>query len=93
MNLERLLTQNNANLQNSNDASWSPFTNICKEALDKIAHLKQKYIAANNGTFMNKDITKTVMKRTRSSSNYLKNRCDANRKAYKFQRNLCVSLV
>ena len=93
MNLERLLTQNNGNLQNSNNTSLSSFIKICKEALDKIAPLKQKYIAANNGTFMNKDITKTVMKRARSSSNYLKNRCDANRKAYKVQRNLCVSLA
>ena len=58
MNLERLLTQNNGNLQNSNNTSLSSFINICKEALDKIVPLKQKYIAANNGTFMNKDIKK-----------------------------------
>ena len=33
------------------------------------------------------------MKQTRSRNNYLKNRCDANRKAYNAQRNLSVSLV
>ena len=33
------------------------------------------------------------MKRTRLRNNYLKNRCDANRKEYNPQRNLRVSLV
>ena len=42
---------------------------------------------------MNKGITKAIMKRTRLRKNYLKNRCDANRKAYNVQRNLCISLV
>ena len=42
---------------------------------------------------MNKGIAKAIMKRTRLRNNYLKNRCNANRKAYNVQRNLCVSLV
>ena len=42
---------------------------------------------------MNKDITKAIMKRTRLKNNYLKNWCDANRKAHNAQRNLCVTLV
>ena len=33
------------------------------------------------------------MNRTRLRNSYLKNRCDANRKAYNAQRSLCVSLV
>ena len=62
--------------------------NVCKQALDKVAPLKQKYIRANNGPFMNKDITKAIMKRTRLLNNYLKNRYNGNRKAYNAQRNL-----
>ena len=42
---------------------------------------------------MNKDITKAIMKRTRFRNNYLKNRLNANRKAYNAQRNLCFSSV
>ena len=42
---------------------------------------------------MNKDLTKAIMKRTKLGNNYLKNKCDANRKAYNGQRNLCVSFV
>ena len=67
--------------------------NVCRKALDKVVPLKQKYIRVNNGLFMNKNITKAIMKQTRLRNNYLKNRCDANRKAYNAQRNLCVSLV
>ena len=32
--------------------------------------------------FRNKDITKPIKKQTRLRNNYLKNRCDANKKAY-----------
>ena len=42
-------------MQNSNDTSLSYFMNVCKEALDKVAPLKQKYVRASNGPFMKKD--------------------------------------
>ena len=77
-----IINTDNGNLQISNDTSLSSFGNVCKEALDKVAPLKQKYIRANNAPFM---------KQTRLRNNYLKNRCDANRKAYNTERNLCVS--
>ena len=73
--------------------SLSSFRNVCKEALSKVAPLKQKYIRVNNGSFMNKHITKTIMKRITLRNNYLKKRCDGNRKAYNSQRNLYVSLL
>ena len=43
--------------------------------------------------FMNKDITKAIMKWTIIRNNNLKNRYNANRKGYNAQRNLYVSLV
>ena len=67
--------------------SLSSFRNVCKEALSKVVPLKQKYIRVNNGPFMNKHITKTIMKRIRLRNNYLKKRYDGNRKAYNSQRN------
>ena len=66
---------------------------FCKEALNKVAPLKEIYFRASNDLFINKGITKTIMKWTRLRNNYLKNTCDADRKAYYAQRNLCVSLV
>ena len=71
MNLHRLSTQNR-NLQNSTDTSLSSFMNVCQETLDKVAPLKQKYIKENSGPFINKDITKAIVKRTRLMNNYLK---------------------
>ena len=88
-----IINTNNENLQNSNDTSLSSFMHVCKEAFDKVAPLKQKYIRANKGPFMNKGITKAIMKRTRLRNSYLKHRCDANRNAYIARRNLYVSLV
>ena len=61
-----IINTKNGYLQNSNDSSLSSFTNVCKEAPDKVAPLKQKYIRSNNERFMNKDIiTKAIMKRTK----------------------------
>ena len=51
--------------------SLSFFRNVFKEALCEVAPLKQKYIRTNNGFFMNKDITKVIMKRTRLRNKYL----------------------
>ena len=88
-----IINTKNDNLQNSNDSSLRFFMNVCKEVLDQVAPLKQKYIRANNGPFINKDITKAVTKRASLRNNYLKNGCDANRKAHYAQRNPCVSLI
>ena len=46
--------------------------NVCQETLDKVAPLKQKYIKENSEPFINKDITKAIVKRTRLMNNYLK---------------------
>ena len=56
-----IINAKNGNLQNSNDTSLSSFTNVCKEALDKVVPLKQKCIRSNSGLFMDKDITKAIM--------------------------------
>ena len=57
--------------------------NVCKEALDQVASLKQKYVRASNGPFRKKDIIKQpIINWTRLRNSYLKNRCDANRKTY-----------
>ena len=55
-----IINTNNGNLQKSKKYSLSSFMNVCKEALDKVAPSKQKYIRAKNGSFMNKDITKLL---------------------------------
>ena len=43
-------------------------------------------------SFVTKDLSKAVMKRSKLTNYYLKNKTDANRMLYKKQRNYCVSL-
>ena len=57
------------------------------------APLKMKYIRANDQPFMTKELRKEHMKRTRLHNKYRKNKSEANERAYKQQRNLCVHLL
>ena len=61
----------------------------CKKALDKTPPKKKKYARAKDGSFMNKEIRKAIMKRTRLRNKYFKSQCVTTNS----QRNLCVSIV
>ena len=61
--------------------------------LDKMAPLKQKHIRDNQSPFMNKDLHKAIMTRTRLRNRFLKEPNPMNRLAYKKQMNYCVSLM
>ena len=61
--------------------------------MNKHAPMKQKYLRANQGIFMTKDLHKTIMKRSRLRNKFLPDRTDISREEYKKQRNLCVSLL
>ena len=67
--------------------------NICKATLDKVAPLKQKYVRSNHSPFLNKEILKAIMNRTRLKNKFLGNRSSEDRSAYSQQRNFCLSLV
>ena len=58
-----------------------------------ILNMKIKYIRANNSPFMNKELSKVTMVRSRLRNNYLKFKTIESRNAYKRQRNYCVSLL
>ena len=55
--------------------------------------LQAEYTRGNHLTFMNKNISKEIMKRTRLQNQFLKNRTDGNKSRYTKQRNYCVSLL
>ena len=55
--------------------------------------MKQKFLRANQGRFMTKDLHKAIMKRSRLRNKFLRDRTDISREEYKKQRNLCVSLL
>ena len=69
------------------------YLNVCMRALDACAPRKTKYVRANNSPFLNKNISKGIMTRSRLRNKFLCNRTAKNRIAYNQQRNFCVSLV
>ena len=80
-NFRLLLEEICGNFDFTNETAVDSFLDICREALNKTAPLKQKYVRANNSPFMNKIILKAIMKRTTLRNRFLKNMSDSNRVA------------
>ena len=57
------------------------------------APLKKKCIRWNNSPFMNREISKEIMDRSRLRNKFLKTKSEADKKNYVKQRNYCVSLL
>ncbi len=72
---------------------FSTFDSTVKSILDKQAPLKKKYLRANDGPFMTKELRKANMRRTRLKNSFNKTRTSENWAAYKRQRNLCVNIL
>ena len=68
-------------LENS-DKGFNKFLDVCKEAL-----------RGNNSPFMNRTLSKEIMKRSRLRNKFLKSKSEADKKNYVKQRNYCVSLL
>ena len=63
------------------------------DTLNNHASSKKKYIRGNHLPFMNKELSKEIMRTTRLWNNFLRNRSDENKRKYSKQRNYCVSLL
>ena len=75
------------------DDAYKDFLTSCKKILEIYAPLKKKYVRGNQAPFMNKDLSKAIMVRTRLRNIFLKNGTEENKINYNKQRNLCVSLL
>ena len=60
--------------------------------LNKFAPSQKKYLRANHSRFINKELNKAIIQRSRLHNEYLKDKTRAARIAYKKQRNVCVSI-
>ena len=65
------------------------FSNV----LNTFAPLKKKYLRANHSRFVNKELKKVVIQRSRLRYEYLKDKARVARIAYKKQRHVCVSIL
>ena len=63
------------------------------KVLDQHAPIKKKYILANDGKFMTKELKKAIMHRSKLKNKFNRNRTDDNWNKYKQQRNKCVAML
>ena len=62
------------------------------ELLDRHAPLKFKYVRANESPFINKELRKSIMLRSKLKNNFNNKRTETAKIAFKKQRNHCTSL-
>ena len=77
----------------NNDKGFNKFLGVCNENLNKYAPLKEKYIGGHNSPFLNRILSKEIMKRSRLRNKSLRSKSEADKKNYVKQRNYCVSLL
>ena len=73
--------------------SFDEFFNMCRSALNQHAPRKLKYVRGNHMPFINKTLSKEIMKKTKLRNKLLKERTDESKKRYTLQQNYCVSLL
>ena len=69
------------------------FVNIVMNVLNKHAPIKFKYVRANDGPFMTKQLRKAIMVRSKLRNKLNKLKTPEANLAYKKQRNICTSLL
>ena len=78
---------------NNDDDEFNNFLRTCWNTLDRFAPRKKKYIRGNNALFINKALSREIMKRSNLRNKYLKSRSEEDKQRFRKQRNLCVSLL
>ena len=76
-----------------NEEGFSNFLDICKKNVNYHAPCKQKYARENHLPFMNKTLSKEIMKKTKLRDKFLKNKNDCNKREFSKQRIYYVYLV
>ena len=61
--------------------------------LNDLNKFKKKYLRANHSRFVNIELNKAIMQKSRLRNEHLKDKTRAARIAYKKQRNVCVSIL
>ena len=79
--------------QNVQPNEFDKFKFIASKLLNSHAPLKKKYIRCNQAVFMNKQLRKAIITRTRLLNKLRKFNCPENQLAYKRQRNYCAKLL
>ena len=89
----RILFKKRLNDFNTDDITVDIFKMTFLNVLNRFVPLKKKYLRPNHSRFVNKELNKAIMERSRLRNEYLKNKTRAARIAYNKQRNVCVSIL
>ena len=73
--------------------NYGIFKNVSMDAINKHAPLKRKYIRENHAEYMDKELSQAIMKSSKLWNDYVKDRSEENRLAYKKQHNFGVTLL
>ena len=80
-------------MESSCDQDVDDFLIFCNKILDQYVRRKEKYVRGNHSPFINKNLAKAIMLRTKLRNIFLKNRTDGNKNRYTKQKNFCVTLL
>ena len=83
----------NLSLGNLQSDQFDKFKEIITNILDKHAPIKEKHVRSNQAAFINNDIRKAIMTRSRLLNRYRKNKLESSRLEYNKQRNRCVKML
>ena len=83
----------NENLSNNTELDYNSFEKIVLNLLSSEAPFKKRMVRANQRIFMNKEIHKGIMVRSRLINKFFKEKTAFTREAYNKQRNYCVKLI
>ena len=91
---EHFLNELNANLSiyDINNIEYDLFEGVLMLLLNRHAPLKFKYVRANESPFMNKELRKSVMLRSKLKNDFNIKKTESAKLAFKMQRNHCTSL-
>ena len=77
----------------NNDDGFQRFCHINLDALDKLAPSKKKHARGNQMPFINKELSKGIMTRTKLWNIFQQNRSEENTMRYTNERSFCISLL
>ena len=78
--------------KSDDNSEYNNLLNMIQKVLNKHAPLKSRVIRGNQAPFMNKELSKPIMRRSQLKNKYNKTKQEADRDAYKKQQCLCVKL-
>ena len=78
---------------NEKTIPYSKLRESVNVTLEKNAPSKTRYVRANQAPYMNKKLSKEIMKRSRLRNKFLNTRSELDRKVYNKQRNYVVNLL